>query len=76
MPAGPINSSPMRAAPRVTPQHGAHAPVDLRGLHGLDDVVVGSEVEALEPLGEAPRGGDEDQGDFAARPDLAADVEA
>ena len=48
----------------VAAQNGLHPGQELRDLKGLDDVVVGPQAQALDPVLHRAAGGDEDDGDL------------
>ena len=64
-----------RRGPRAAEDR-AHARHDLAHAEGLDDVVVGAELEPDDPVGLRPAGGDHDDRDVRAAPQLSADVAA
>ena len=57
-------------------QHGTDAGRDLRGAEGLDDVVVGAELEADDPVGLGAAGGDHHDRHGGFAPQRAAHVAA
>ena len=66
-----------RAPPRPrAAQHGADAGGDLTGAEGLDDVVVGAELQADHAVGLVAARGQHDDRHLRLAPDLAADVVA
>ncbi len=68
--------APRARTPGGAPQHRPHPRHELTRGEGLGDVVVGAQIEAHDPVGLLPPGGEHDHRDLGSRPDPAAQLQA